>query len=398
MTAPINVNRGGDIQQAVEYESPDLGDCIASGEINRWAKWKPLRLNKIGMLTTDERKENNWGLKLTKFTTISALVSGYSTEWTYLRPNGGTSQRFRISDFLNTSVSSSGYNKNARCFFEKEQSVFPTTYIKGTGGLSFIARWTPESQLDSSAPGSIKLSEIRINPSSEVSAALSSAYFGVIFYHANWNNIIIKTSATSFETDGYTSTVTFSDTDLQNFPSGVTVYPILSVNAISTIQYTFPSAGVFALPTSTSKASSSAPADADPITIDVMSADTLVQFNPNIEAYFQVKTLYLNGTIGIVTNSSGSSVSVSGVSINIYSASSMTDKTGTQIGTTYIFDDSVTVSSPLVVDPDDQFHYRVTRPDYIRIVITGYVSGETTIERDYNIGVSWVEDVLDVVL
>lgn len=373
INAPLNINTSGDIQQAVNYNSGDLGDCIKNGTINEWAKWKPVRSDKIGPLTFAERQEKSFGLNLTKFTTISDLRAGYSEQWGYLRPRGlSNNERFRFYDFLNTTISSSGYNKNAGCFFDVNHSIFPSSYIRGQGGLRFIAQWTPESQLDSSKPGSIKMSELLSDPSNSLSATLANTYFGILMYSPYWDNIKLKTSGSVVGSNSQTAEVMFADVELQNFPSGVTVYPVFAVNSATSIVETFPRSGIIALPMS-------------PFPLEVLSPETVVQFAPTITARFVRREIDLSGRIEITTNIP--STVISGVNYNVYWADSETDKTGAQLGATVSYTETLTVNNYLPVDQP----IISTRPDYVRIVITGYLSGDTTITKDYNIPVQWGE-------
>lgn len=375
MTAPLNINPGGDIEKAVHYNSGDLGTCIKNGVINKWAKWKPERNNSIAPLTLAQRQADSFGFNLTKFTDISTLRANFGTQWDYLLPeglpNGG---RFRFYDFLNTTVSSSGYNENAACFFRRSASTFPSTYIIGTGGeygLRFIAQWEPESQLESTNPGSIKRSEILSDPTNPLSATLANTYFGILMYHPNWSGIKLKTDSSVVGSNTYTSTVMFDDaTELQNFPSDVTVYPVFSVESATTVTSTIPRGGLIALPMGS-------------YVLNVLSPSTVVQFVPNLSATYWRARLTLSGSIGIVTT--GELSTVSGVTYNVYRATSLSDKTGAQIGVTQSYGYAITEDSPWVLDP---YSIMVDRPDYIRVVITGYVSGSTTITSDINIQVT----------
>lgn len=279
-------------------------------------------------------------------------------------------------DFLNPTIASSGYNGQAKCFFRRSVSTFPTSYVIGTGGLSFIAQWEPESQLESSYPGSVKRSEIRVTPANELSTTLADAYFGVIMYHANWSGIKIKTASTAVGANSYTSTVSFSDSELQNFPSGVSIYPILSVSPVTAISTTFPSDGVFALPMS-------------PFTLDVASADTAVQIVPmgnggsgtSPEAVYTMRgRIEMTGKIGMATN--GTINSITGVSYNVFKADSDSDTSGTQIGGTQTYQTPLTPSTTL----DMNFQAIAEYCDFLRVVISGY-AGQTLISRTFFVGV-----------
>ena len=379
MTAPLNINTGGDIQQAVNYNSGDLGDCIVNGTINKWAKWKPQRSSKIGPLTLAERQATFFGFKLTKYTDMSTFEAGYAEEWSYLRPRGLTTynERFRFYDFLNTTVSSSGYNKNAACFFRQSASTFPKEYVIGSGGLSYIAQWEPESQLDSYYPGSVKPSDIKTDPNNNLSPTIGDCYFGILMNHSYWSSPKIKTASTYVTQSGYTytSTVTFSDSELQNFPSGVTVYPILSIDPISTISTDIPRSGIYALPGAVGSSASSS-------TIDVKPATTMYQIIVRqATAAFVAARLNVSVTVGLYSTVADT---IGRLNINVYQASSMEDKTGEQIGSTENIDGVTTTQ-----DQTWEQNYRITRPDYIRVVIIGSPSQGTQIISDFNLAVSW---------
>ena len=133
MTAPLNLlsknGSYGDIQQATRYDSPDLGDCIVNGRINKMAKFKPFRNSAYGWSSAsakaNARRQANYGFDLTGgadsvwFYTFSEALSTCSSrrgDWPYQRPRGRTTynEEFRYFDFINdSSPSSSGYAGDA---------------------------------------------------------------------------------------------------------------------------------------------------------------------------------------------------------------------------------------------------------------------------------------------
>ena len=369
MTAPLNINGNGDIQRATGVNSGDLGYCIVNGTVNKWAKYKPERSVKIMPLTFEDRIENSFGLKITKFTNLADLIAGYIGEWSYLTPRASSTDRFRFFDFTNPSdITATGYCGKAGCFFRRSASTFPTTYYTGSGGLTFIAQWEPETQFERTAPASIRRSEIRIDPSDPNSATLADTYFGVLIYSPYWQNPMIKTSTTAVGSETYTSSVSFTDTELQNFPSSVSVYPVFSPTAIGSVSSVFPAAGLFALPMS-------------PFDLQVRSVDSYVALDARVEAKYKRGRVYLSGAITMNTNRPGTVVT--GVSYNVYTATSMQDKTGAQIGATQSYSTPLTEDNELTVD----YPIQVERPDYLRIVVTGFV-GDTELTSDFNIGVT----------
>ena len=124
--APVGVY---DIRSAVSHTSGDLGTLIMNGTINKWARYKPVRLPAID--TTDEwdRTNSKWkstsdwwkgdgkcGFAIQEFTEFGASLTTTGTfmyklinqqlGWTYQRPQGGAQQPFRYLDFAK-------YNRNA---------------------------------------------------------------------------------------------------------------------------------------------------------------------------------------------------------------------------------------------------------------------------------------------
>lgn len=123
MTAPLNINTGGDIQRATGENSGDLGYCITHGTIKKWAKWKPqssgLAFEPVGYLTEEQRRENNWGLTIpSTIRQLSAVVTGYDggDNYKYIRPT----TVFRMADFVKVTngilSTTEGYYGDAKGF------------------------------------------------------------------------------------------------------------------------------------------------------------------------------------------------------------------------------------------------------------------------------------------
>ena len=122
--APISTT---DIGTVLQTSSHDVGTLCTHDNINKWAKYKPVRYSTVQKLTEEQLKSTNYGLaayELTKVATninksfsrddsITTLV-GTPTEWPYRKPTGNASSPYRMGDFLNaTDVSEWGYNKTA---------------------------------------------------------------------------------------------------------------------------------------------------------------------------------------------------------------------------------------------------------------------------------------------
>ena len=123
---PVSIN---DLSVLLGVASSDLGTLCTHQNINKWAVFKPIDVNKIGEITLDDRKNKHMGLLMKEMTNLEAVAGGTSksldailsdcVEWSYVKPKGGSSSPYRISDFLDTRYASShshsnGYNHNAK--------------------------------------------------------------------------------------------------------------------------------------------------------------------------------------------------------------------------------------------------------------------------------------------
>ena len=94
ITAPVNTD---DVSAALGVNSHDVGTLCTSDKINKWAKYKPVRVDTYEEITDAQRKAVNHGLVVT-----NALQSdGYTynlAEWTYNRPDGTWWKR--LTDFV----------------------------------------------------------------------------------------------------------------------------------------------------------------------------------------------------------------------------------------------------------------------------------------------------------
>lgn len=111
-----------DIQQVLNTTEKDLGKLCTNENINKWAKYKPVRYSSIDSVTGQWdfinktwRASATWwkaggtcGFNIETFSSLGnpdtsstflyKLKNG-QLEWTYLRPRGGNSEAFRLQDF-----------------------------------------------------------------------------------------------------------------------------------------------------------------------------------------------------------------------------------------------------------------------------------------------------------
>ena len=120
INAPVTI---ANVASVVRSGGTDLGDIINNGNINKWAKYKPVVRPAIDTVTGQWDYSNNcwltsanwWkggdghcGLTFTAFTEIGTLSNTNSflyklvhllLPWTYTKPYGGNSAPFRLQDF-----------------------------------------------------------------------------------------------------------------------------------------------------------------------------------------------------------------------------------------------------------------------------------------------------------
>lgn len=110
-----------------ELSTNDLATLCKSANINKWAKYKPIKLAKVFNITEKDRISAKYGLNFTKNSVLTKMFqygavvpqSSYSLSsilnaasgWTYTRPSGGSESPYRLADFINDDYPSyNGYD------------------------------------------------------------------------------------------------------------------------------------------------------------------------------------------------------------------------------------------------------------------------------------------------
>ena len=101
-----------DVQRCLGSSSGDDGTLCTRSNINMWAKYKPIKYNKIGVMTDTDFATNveqssstyvcTWGIKRSNSYNYSDFEENgviKSQVWTYNRPTGGSTSPYRITDF-----------------------------------------------------------------------------------------------------------------------------------------------------------------------------------------------------------------------------------------------------------------------------------------------------------
>ena len=89
----------GLVAQTIQENSSDVGTLCKSTKVNKWSKWKPVRIPKTGGITDADIESVCCGIYRVAYNT---------TPWDfgYNKPRGGVNEPFRLGDFRN-------YNHNA---------------------------------------------------------------------------------------------------------------------------------------------------------------------------------------------------------------------------------------------------------------------------------------------
>lgn len=231
MTAPLTI---GDISTATGAASGDLGTCITTGTINKWAKYKPQRSSDLGELSS----RGNYGFDFSDGdgdTTVyfSSIVNALRAalnpnrcaetgtrrihlgpgDWPYLRPRGNAQNReewFRMFDFLNDSNhSTGGYYSEAPYPYKYTIPASPTECHTETCQCEFAIRKNSGA-------------ELYLTDFTKQNVNIGNLYLGIVYRKSTESSSIahlVRSSATvSSLTTSTDSTITVT------FPSQGTYY------------------------------------------------------------------------------------------------------------------------------------------------------------------------------
>ena len=86
------------VAQAIGAGTNDVGSLCKHTNVNKWSKYKPVRLEKVTGLTESDFKQANFGFNILA-SSDSPSVDILSRYWDYLKPIGGSATPFRLGDF-----------------------------------------------------------------------------------------------------------------------------------------------------------------------------------------------------------------------------------------------------------------------------------------------------------
>lgn len=193
ITAPVSVY---DVQRAVGASSPDVGTLCKDEHINKWAKFKPLKVAQIAPIGSSSRTSVNHGIiNIPTWSYLSKMATflfsdnraqaaangngpscGYSATmeyWDYDKPSGTSQSPYRLTDFSEYPVPSSspkGYYHGAQAPIAGMESTSIQISPEGVLQVRF--------PLGASDPCTLTLSDLTLPDAG--STPVGSMYFGLL--------------------------------------------------------------------------------------------------------------------------------------------------------------------------------------------------------------------------
>ena len=136
ITAPVSFV---DVNHVLGTSHTDLGALCKDVNINKFARYKPIRSSVIGLLTEADRRAANHGIQvpdtsISSQKNLTAIQDAAGNDWEYVKPNGGSNSPYRLHDFGNTvSLTGEGYYHNAVPPIQVNYPRNGWTYTRGSG-------------------------------------------------------------------------------------------------------------------------------------------------------------------------------------------------------------------------------------------------------------------------
>ena len=214
IVAPVGI---ADIQKAVGYGSGDLGRLCRYGNINMWAKYKPVinamrdtkmqlkpdltwkNINGTGGLGNDawfKGTAGNYGITpasvgqtggadnnrmITALNAIAKKINGNLNGWSYARPTGGHSSIYRIFDFI-------GYNADAVKPVKTATAIESLIYVVPASGSQSGSTWSVEYQIMGSADAA-HVTDIDSRDYLLASDIIGTCYLGTAIFRAETGSL-----------------------------------------------------------------------------------------------------------------------------------------------------------------------------------------------------------------
>lgn len=346
MQAALGVNGYADMGGILLY-------ATARDMVNVWAKYKPVRSNKLGVLTEEDRQDLLYGLYIPVCANNGVLddfLLAYPQGYEYRWPRGihGTSYNqtnidewFRFLDF-------NGYNRNANCFVNSNDLLLPSSYTVGGGGVGL------HFQLGINRGSSLLTWSIDIDDLKYGTGTFGDLFFGLIFVNGGTRKIV--TSGNNLRTD--VSTYGHGDAFLAESNGALDgivnsteydVYPVLSRTAHTSTASWSNNDEVVALPIS-------------PFTFKTSTLPTEQNISIDAAGASMNKGSILVSIFISMAATGGAPTSMT-ASCQVFTASESGDTTGTQISTTKNI--QLTTAQRQSVDFTDH----ISNPGWVRIYV-----------------------------
>ena len=173
--APVAMS---DVQVVIGSQSTDLGTLCSHTNINKFARFKPVRYPSVGLITNANRQSVAHGIVFPDVVIVSqitgaAIQDAAANDWDYQLPVGGASSPYRLGDFGNVeSLNSNGYFHGA---------VPPIQVVYPRGGWTF-SRGSTQRSLVISIDLDPDDSEINLQSYDFISAGLNLNEWKLIAY------------------------------------------------------------------------------------------------------------------------------------------------------------------------------------------------------------------------
>ena len=167
-----------DVQAVIGSQSTDLGTLCSHININKFARFKPVRYPSVGLITNANRQSVAHGIVFpdvvrTTSVTGAAIQDAAANDWDYQLPVGGASSPYRLSDFGNAE------NRNGNGYYHG--AVPPIQVVYPRGGWTF-SRGSTQRSLVISIDLDPDDSEINLQSYDFISAGLNLNEWKLIAY------------------------------------------------------------------------------------------------------------------------------------------------------------------------------------------------------------------------
>ena len=134
-----------DLATLLGYNSSHLGEVIANGNINKFARFKPVKYPSGNPISDAQRRSVGHGIIIPDLVSSATLTSDLiedasANDWDYDRPGGGVSDPYRMADFRNENspTTGPGYNKDAVPPIQCNYPRNGWTFARGSSARSLV--------------------------------------------------------------------------------------------------------------------------------------------------------------------------------------------------------------------------------------------------------------------